>query len=114
MGKEDCVKKLLPHVLQHASHKTACNTVQRMLEHSDLACKAMIADAFLEGKGETSLETIAATRYGSFVVQHLVDRFHPRIDAVKARIKAAHSQLQSSGFSQRKIVHFLGEAFFRD
>jgi hypothetical protein len=109
-----CVQKLLPHVLQHATHKTACNIVQRMLDHSDLACQAMIADAFLVGTGETSLESIAATRYGSFVIQHLVDRFHPRIDAVKARLKAARSQLQESGFSQRKIVQFLGEAFFRD
>merc|ERR1740130_2153590 len=95
-----CVQKLLPHVLQHAVHKTACNIVQRMLEHADLACQALIADAFLEGSGATSLEAIAATRYGSFVIQHLVDRFHPRIDAVKARLKAAHSQLMASGFSQ--------------
>ena len=43
----------------------------------------------------TSLEeTIAATRYGSFVVHSLVDKLHPRIDAVKARVKAAHPQLQ--------------------
>jgi hypothetical protein len=109
-----CVQKLLPHVLQHATHKTACNIVQRMLEHADLTCQAMIADTFLAGSGECSLEAIAATRYGSFVVQHLVGRFHPRIDAVKARIKANHSQLQASGFSQRKIVQFLGEAFFRE
>jgi pumilio RNA-binding family len=109
-----CVQKLLPHVLQHATHKTACNIVQRMLEHADLTCQAMIADAFLAGIGETSLEAIAATRYGSFVIQHLVDRFHPRIDAVKTRIKAAHTQLKASGFSQRKIVQFLGEGFFRD
>jgi len=108
------VNKLLPYVLQHATHKTACNIVQRMLEHANLTCQARIADVFLEGRGETSLEAIAATRYGSFVIQHLVDRFHPRIDAVKARLKAAHTTLQASGFSQRKIVQFLGEAFFRE
>merc|ERR1719199_305652 len=110
--KHTCVQKLLPYVLQHATHKTACNIVERMLDNADLACQAMIADAFLEGGGETSLEGIAATRYGSFVIQHLVDRFHPRIDAVKARLKAARPQLQASGFSQRKIVQFLGESFF--
>jgi hypothetical protein len=112
--KHTCIQKLLPYVLQHATHKTACNIVQRMLEHADLSSQTMIADAFLAGCGETSLEAIAATRYGSFVIQHLVDRFHPRIDAVKARIKAARSELQASAFSQRKIVQFLGEAFFRD
>jgi len=112
--KHTCVHKLLPHVLQHATHKTACNIVERMLDNSDLTCQAMIADAFLAGTAETSLEAIAATRYGSFVIQHLVNRFHPRIDAVKARVKAAHSQLKASGFSQRKIVQFLGDAFFRD
>jgi len=112
--KHSCLQKLLPYVLQHATHKTACNIVERMLDNADLACQAMIADAFLAGTGETSLEVIAATRYGSFVIQHLVNRFHPRIDAVKARVKAAHSQLQASGFSQRKIVQFLGDAFFRD
>lgn len=111
--KHSCVQKLLPHVLQHATHKTACNIVERMLDNVDLASQAMIADAFLAGSGDTSLEVIATTRYGSFVIQHLVNRFHPRIDAVKARVKAAHSQLQASGFSQRKIVQFLGEAFFR-
>jgi hypothetical protein len=114
LRKQQCVEKLLPHVLQHATHKTACNIVQRLLEHADLSHQAMIADAFLTGRGDTSLEVIAATRYGSFVIQHLVDKFHPRIDAVKARVKAAHSQLQQSGFSQRKIVQFLGESFFSD
>jgi len=109
-----CVQRLLPHVLQHATHKTASNVVQRMLEHADLSGQAAIADAFLAGEGDTSLESIAGTRYGSFVVQRLVDRLHPRIDTVKARVKAAHPQLQESGFSQRKIVDFLGEAFFRD
>mmetsp|Transcript_23183 Transcript_23183/g.36930 ORF Transcript_23183/g.36930 Transcript_23183/m.36930 type:complete len:701 (-) Transcript_23183:178-2280(-) len=112
--KHNCVQILLPHVLQHATHKTACNIVQRMLEHADLNSQAMIADAFLAGSGETSLEAIAMTRYGSFVIQHLVDRFHPRIDSVKSRIKVAHSQLCESGFSRRKIVDLLGEAFFRD
>merc|ERR1712217_45951 len=112
--KKACVQKLLPHVLPHATHKTACNVVQCMLEHVDLSWQAAIADAFLAGEGETSLETIAATRYGSFVVQKLVDKLHPRIDAVKARVKAAHPQLQESGFSRRKIVDFLGEGFFRD
>lgn len=112
--KSLCMQKLLPYVLQHATHKTACNIVQRMLDHADLNTQAMIADVFLAGKDETSLETIASTRYGSFVIQHLVDRIHPRIDAVKARIKAAHSQLKTSGFSHRKIVQFLGEGFFRD
>jgi len=111
---ETCVKIWLPHVLQHATHTTACNVVQHMLEHVDLSCQAAIADAFLAGEGETSLETIAATRYGSFMVHKLVDKLHPRIDAVKARVKAAHPQLQESGFSRRKIVDFLGEGFFRD
>jgi uncharacterized membrane-anchored protein YjiN (DUF445 family) len=107
-----CVLKLLPHVLQHATHKTACNVVQRMLVHADLSSQAAIADAFLAGEGETSLESIAATRYGSFVVHLLVDRIHPRIDAVKARVKAAHPELQKSSFSQKKIVEFLGKSFF--
>jgi hypothetical protein len=112
--KNICMQKLLPYVLQHATHKTACNIVERMLDNADLSCQAKIVDAFLAGTGEISLEAIAATRYGSFVIQHLVNRFHPRIDAVKARVKAAHSQLQASAFSQRKIVQFLGDAFFRD
>jgi hypothetical protein len=112
--QEACVEKLLPHVLQHATHKTACSVVQCMLVHVDLSSKATIADLFLRGKDETSLESIAATRYGSFVVQQLVDKLHPRIDAVKARIKAARPRLQESSFSQRKIVDFLGEAFFRE
>jgi len=112
--KDQCFQKLLPHVLHHATHKTACNVVQRMLDHANLSCQAVIADAFLAGEGKTSLETIAATRYGSFVVQHLVDRFHPRIDAVKARVKAAHPKLQESTFSQRKIIDHLGEAFFKE
>jgi hypothetical protein len=112
--KTACVQKLLPHVLHHATHKTACNVVQRMLEHSDLRWQAKIADAFLAGEAETSLETIAATRYGSFVVQKLVDKLHPRIDAVKARVKAAHPRLVESIFSRRKIVDFLGEGFFQE
>lgn len=112
--KNVCLQKLLPHVLQHATHKTACNVVQRMLVHADLTWQATIADAFLAGEGDMSIETIAATRYGSFVVQKLVDKLHPRIDALKARIKAAHPQLQESGFSRRKIVDFFGESFFRD
>lgn len=112
--KHTCVQKLLPYVLQHATHKTACNIVQRMLDNSDLASRALIADAFLAGIGDTSLEAIASTRYGSFVIQHLVDRFHPRIDAVKARVKAAHAQLAASAHSEKKIVQFLGEGFFRD
>jgi len=110
--KHACAQKLRPHILQHATHKTACNVVQRLLEHSDLAWQAAIADDFLAGEGETSLEAIAATRYGSYVVQRLVDRLHPRIDAVKARVKAAHPQLQGSSFSQKKIVDFLGKDFF--
>merc|ERR1719433_986200 len=112
--KEICVQKLLPYVLQHATHKTACNIVQRVMETAALADQASIADAFLAGTGETSLEAIAATRYGSFVVQHLVDKFHPRIDAVKARVKAAHGQLQQSSYSQKTIVRFLGKSFFRN
>merc|ERR1719433_50268 len=111
--KETCLQKLLPYALQHATHKTACNIVQRIMETTDLAGQASIADAFLAGTGDTSLEAIAATRYGSYVIRHLVDKFHPRIDAVKARVKAAHTQLQQSDFSQRKIVRFLGESFFR-
>jgi len=110
--KQLCIEKLLPHVLQHATHKTACNIVERMLDSADLARQSMIADAFLAGTGDESLEAIASTRYGSFVIQHLVSRFHPRIDAVKMRVKEAHSQLKTSGFSHRKIVQFLGETFF--
>ena len=133
-----CLQKLLPHVLQHATHKTASNVVQRMLEHADVSSQALIADAFLAGEGEASLETIAATRYGSFVIHSLVDKLHPRIDAVKERVKAAHPQLQElrnrfavsgfrsaslaslsvllqeSKFSQKNILDFLGEAFFRE
>jgi pumilio RNA-binding family len=112
--RHTCVEQLLPHVLKHATHKTASNVVVCLQAHSDLDGQAAIADAFLAGKGEVSLENIAATRYGSFVVHNLVDRFHPRIDAVKARVKAAHQQLQESGYSRQKIVNFLGEAFFRD
>lgn len=112
--KSHCFRMLLPHVLQHATHKTASNVVQRMLEHADVTGQALIADAFLAGEGESSLETIAATRYGSFVVHSLVDKLHPRIDAVKARVKAAHPQLQESKFSQKNILDFLGEAFFAD
>lgn len=111
--KHACVQTLLPHILQHATHKTASNVVQCMLEHADLTCQAAIADALLAGEGETSLETIATTHYGSFVVQRLVDRLHPRIAAVKTRIRAARPRLQESRFSQKKIVEFLGEAFFR-
>jgi len=109
-----CVERLLPHVLEHATHKTASNVVQCLLEHSDVESQAAIADAFLAGHGVLSLEAIASTRYGSFVVQRLVDRLHPRIVSVKARIKAAKPQLQESGFSRRKIVDFLGDAFFHN
>merc|ERR1712232_1297375 len=77
--KHTCVMKLLPHVLQHATHKTASNVVQRMLVHADLSSQAAIADALLAGEGENSIEAIAATRYGSFVIHLLVDRIHPRI-----------------------------------
>jgi hypothetical protein len=110
--KHACVMRLLPHVLHHATHKTACNVVQRMLVHADLSSQAAIADAFLAGEGDTSLEAIAVSRYGSFVIHLLVDRIHPRIDAVKARVKAAHPELQKSSFSRRKIVEFLGKSFF--
>ncbi|CAJ1390295.1 unnamed protein product [Effrenium voratum] len=117
-GLEDrkalCFRRLLPHVLQHATHKTASNVVQRMLEHADVSSQALIADAFLAGEGDFSLETIAATRYGSFVIHSLVDKLHPRIDAIKSRVKAAHPQLQQSKFSQKNILDFLGEAFFSD
>eukprot|EP00435_Cladocopium_sp_Y103_P028321 s2134_g7.t1 len=112
--KSRCFQMLLPYVLQHATHKTASNVVQRMLEHADVSSQALIADAFLAGEGEESLETIAATRYGSFVVHSLVDKLHPRIDAVKARVKAAQPQLSESKFSQKNILDFLGEAFFDD
>ena len=112
--KGRCFQMLLPYVLQHATHKTASNVVQRMLEHADVSSQALIADAFLAGEGESSLETIAATRYGSFVIHSLVDKLHPRIDAVKARVKAAHPQLSESKFSQKNILDFLGEAFFDD
>lgn len=112
--KHRCVEGLLPHVLQHATHKTASNVVQRMLQNVELSWQAAMADAFLAGEGSTSLEAIAATRYGSFVVHQLVDRLHPRIDSVKARVKAAHPQLQESEYSQKNIVDFLGESFFHD
>lgn len=112
--KTRCFQMLLPYVLQHATHKTASNVVQRMLEHADVSSQALIADAFLAGEGEESLETIAATRYGSFVIHSLVDKLHPRIDAVKARVKAAQPQLSESKFSQKNILDFLGEAFFDD
>eukprot|EP00930_Biecheleria_cincta_P036101 TRINITY_DN24781_c0_g1_i1.p1 TRINITY_DN24781_c0_g1~~TRINITY_DN24781_c0_g1_i1.p1 ORF type:complete len:707 (+),score=133.21 TRINITY_DN24781_c0_g1_i1:209-2329(+) len=112
--KHSCVERLLPHVLQHATHKTASNVVQRMLQNVEFSWQAAMADAFLAGEGSTSLEAIAATRYGSFVVHQLVDRLHPRIDSVKARVKAAHPRLQESKFSQKNIVDFLGESFFHD
>lgn len=112
--KHSCVERLLPHVLQHATHKTASNVVQRMLQFVEFSWQAAMADAFLAGEGATSLESIAATRYGSFVVHQLVDRLHPRIDSVKARVKAAHPRLQESKFSQKNIVDFLGESFFHD
>lgn len=63
--KSRCFQLLLPHVLQHATHKTASNVVQRMLEHADVTSQALIADAFLAGQHDLSLETIAATR-GSY------------------------------------------------
>lgn len=45
------------------------------------------------------LETKQDQGYGSFVIHSLVDKLHPRIDAVKARVKAAHPQLSESKFS---------------
>lgn len=112
--KNSCAEVLLPHVLQHSTHRTACCVVQKYLEHADLRWQAAIADVFLAGEGELSLEAIAATRYGSFVVQKLLGTMHPRIVIVKARVKAARPQLQESGFSRRKIVDFLGEEFFSE
>merc|ERR1712087_777093 len=41
--KEACVRKLMPYVLQHATHKIACNIVQRIMDTADLAGQASIA-----------------------------------------------------------------------
>ena len=57
---------------------------------------------FIPKKKFHNLRTIHPTiagGYGSFVVHSLVDKLHPRIDAVKARVKAAQPQLSESKFS---------------
>lgn len=107
-------RALLPHVLAHTTHRTASHVVQRMFDLADSSWQAAIVDTILAGRGEASLEAMAATRYGSFVIQQLVERTHPRTAAVKSRIKAAHEKLQASTFGQKNLLDFLGADFFRD
>jgi len=65
--------QLLPLISQLATHRTASHVVQQALQHCDQEDKLEIVQRLLETGKPLSLEQVAASRYGSYVVEEIKD-----------------------------------------
>jgi len=107
--KHAAMQCLFMYLPQHLTHKTASHVVQFFLEHADHEWQAAIVDAMLAARGGDSLEAVAASRYGSFVVRQLLERPHVRAAVVRARLDGVAAQLRESEYSRKNVVPFLGD-----
>jgi len=69
--RQGIVQQLLPSLPQLATHRTASHVVQKALNHISLEGQRAMAMALLQASPPSSLPEVAASRYGSFVVEEL-------------------------------------------
>lgn len=100
--RETIVQQLLPFVPKLAVHRTARHVVQKTLNYSDEAGRVAIAQKLLSAQSP-SLEEVADSRYGSYVVEELRNIFGlegPGAD-VQIRLEHALPELRHSPFFAR-------------
>lgn len=99
------VQHLLPVLPILAVHRTASHVVQRAFDFSDEAGQKTLVERFLQADGPNSLEEIARSRYGCFVVEQLT-RSRPYFTSIQARLQEDVGRLQESHFGARVIEAF--------
>jgi len=91
------VQQLLPYLPQLSSHRTASHVVQRMLNHSGAEELAAIIRTLFQAPPPHSLEDVAASRYGSFVVEELLTLRSPGVsEEITRRLSSASKELLKS------------------
>eukprot|EP00443_Scrippsiella_acuminata_P002722 CAMPEP_0115237786 /NCGR_PEP_ID=MMETSP0270-20121206/36541_1 /TAXON_ID=71861 /ORGANISM="Scrippsiella trochoidea, Strain CCMP3099" /LENGTH=542 /DNA_ID=CAMNT_0002652681 /DNA_START=76 /DNA_END=1704 /DNA_ORIENTATION=- len=90
------VERLLPRIAYLSMHRTACHVVQRALNYGGAEGQMAIVRALLNAQGSNNLAVVAASRYGSYVVEELA---HLRctwvVDEVRRHLTDAPLHLRS-------------------
>lgn len=93
---------LLPELPLLASHRTAAHVVQKALVFTGEAGERAIVLRLLGGEPPHSLEEVACTRYGSFVVEDIFAKSSAWAEGeVRARLTPCLLQLSTSQFGKR-------------
>merc|ERR1712066_1165746 len=96
------VQHLLPHLPLLASHRTASHVVQKMLNHCGAEELAAIVGVIFNAAPPHSLEEIAASRYGSFVVEELLNLRNSNVsEELSRRLANAPRELLESSYFGR-------------
>jgi hypothetical protein len=111
--RRDILDKLLPTMAEKAMHRTASHVAQRALDHCDETCKMRLVKALLESDKPQFLE-VAASRYGSFVIEQLAGTLRSGgpngtgslAAEVHARLAAGREELGNSQFGCRVLARF--------
>lgn len=93
---------LLPELPLLASHRTASHVVQKALDFAGETGERAIVLRLLGGEPPHSLEEVACTRYGSFVVEQIILKSSAWAEGeVSARLTPCLLQLSASQFGKR-------------
>jgi len=96
------VERLLPRIAYLSMHRTACHVVQRALNYGGAEGQMAIVRALLNAQGSNNLAVVAASRYGSYVVEELA---HLRctwvVDEVRRHLTEAPLHLHRSAAFKR-------------
>lgn len=95
--KAAVVERLLPYMSYLSMHRTASHVVQQALNYAGSEGQLAIVQALLHAQGDNALVEVAASRYGSYVVEELS---HLRCmwvaEEVRRRLTEAPVHLRSS------------------
>lgn len=103
--RSSIIHMLLPSLASLAVHRTASHVVQRAFDFSDGAGQRLLIQTLMAGEGQHSIEVIAASRYGCFVVEQLA-RADPSFEQIRSRLMESAQILRGSQFGARVAAAF--------
>jgi len=105
--KDDTFRDMLPSL---AKHRTASHVIQRALDRGSSEIQEIIFAALLGATDENSLVNVSCTRYGSFVVEELVNFEVARVSVCEA-LGGELSRLAADPFGRRVLDRFFGNGY---
>merc|ERR1739844_867525 len=107
--RDAIVRHLLLFLPQLTMHRTASHVVQRALKHCSSDCQCAITNALLCAQPPHSLVEVAASRYGSYLVEDLQNVFGMEGLGAEVRRVLAHAPVElSSSQSFARVANKFG------